>query len=229
MRGVVLVHGGFHGAWCWLPVQTRLEAAGITVRAPELPMTSLAADIDTARASIDELANVTGEPVVALAHSYGGTVLSGQDADSPLSHLVFAAAVAADAGESVVDAVNSDPDEQSALGDVTEIVDGWMCPIPDPIAQVLYDDCRPDDRAMAVARLRPQALACVTTASPCSSWRSVPSTYVVCDRDRALPPVVQRAMATRASSRVVTVASGHSVFLTQPDLLVELVLELARS
>jgi pimeloyl-ACP methyl ester carboxylesterase len=191
-------------------------------------MSSLAEDVRVARDAVDELARETGRDVVLAGHSYGGIVLSAQAVGAPLFHLVFLAAVVAAADESIVDAVNADPAEPSALAAVTEVVEGWMRPLPGPIAEVLYHDCSPDETSRAVSMLRPQTLECVTAKSPAARWQTVHSTYLVCEEDRALPPSVQRRMAQRAHAATVSVPPGHSVFYTNPELVAELLVRLAR-
>ena len=72
MTTVVLVHGAFHGAWCWEPVRSALDERGVANLAPELPLTGLDTDASTVAAMLDA---VDG-PVVLCGHSYGGMVIS---------------------------------------------------------------------------------------------------------------------------------------------------------
>src|SRR3954471_3185281 len=93
---VVLVHGAWHGAWCWEKVVPLLGEAGVPVVAVGLPLTSLADDVDAVTATLD----ATGEPVVLCGHSYGEAVTTNAGDDSAVEHLVYITAFACDEGES---------------------------------------------------------------------------------------------------------------------------------
>src|SRR5262249_44022254 len=89
MTDVVLVHGAWHGAWCWDGVVAALEGNGISVTAVELPLTGLDSDVAAARRAIQD----AGERVVVVGHSYGGEVIARAAAGLPtVKRLVFLAA-----------------------------------------------------------------------------------------------------------------------------------------
>ena len=77
--------------------------------------------------------------------------------------------------------------------------------------------------AAAGARLTRQSVAAIATPQSAAAWKTVPSTYVVCDRDRAVPPPAQEAMSARAGT-VHRLPSSHSPFLSTPDEVAEIVL-----
>ncbi|MBY0402195.1 alpha/beta fold hydrolase, partial [Myxococcota bacterium] len=97
MAHFVLVHGAFHGPWCFEPVIDLLQAAGDRCTAPELPLTSLAADAAVVTRTLER---VDG-PVVLLGHSYGGAVVTVAGNHPAVARLVLLAALAPDAGEGV--------------------------------------------------------------------------------------------------------------------------------
>jgi len=78
MGGVVLVHGAFHGAWCWDAVVAELRERGVEVTAPELPLTGFADDVAVARAAIE-----AADDAVVCGHSYGSSVISAAAAGLP--------------------------------------------------------------------------------------------------------------------------------------------------
>ncbi len=99
MAQVVLVHGGWHGAWCWDAVIGELRTRDVTVAAPELPLTSFADDIRVVRAALE----TAGDDIVVCGHSYGGCVISAAAADVPtVRRLVYLCAFMVDAGEDPV-------------------------------------------------------------------------------------------------------------------------------
>src|SRR5437660_1682118 len=96
---VVLVHGAWHGAWCWDGVVAELERAGISAATIDLPFTGLDDDIAAARQLIES----SGEPTVVLGHSYGGEVIGRAAVDLPnVKRLVFLAAFQVDRGDDTV-------------------------------------------------------------------------------------------------------------------------------
>lgn len=98
---MLLVHGGWHGPWCWEPILPGLRQAGVSPRTVELPMESLSGDVDTVRKAIGQIAR-TG-PLVVVGHSYAGQVVSA--AGHAADRLVYVAAIAAEANESILDSV----------------------------------------------------------------------------------------------------------------------------
>jgi len=218
MATVMLVHGAFHGPWCWDPVRVGLEARGVTVVAPELPFTGLDDDAGVVADALDALA-ARDEPVVLCGHSYGGMVIShaasGRD---DVAQLVYLCAVQVD-----------DPEELGAITRHTPLMDALrvegegMSVDPALAADCFYNDCDPEVAAAAVASLRPMdARPAAPAASPVApAWRTLPSTYVVCTLDRTLDPETQRAMARHAGT-VVEWETGHSPMLSRPELVVDL-------
>jgi pimeloyl-ACP methyl ester carboxylesterase len=218
MTQVVLVNGGWHGAWCWDGVTAELQARGVTVAAPELPLTSFADDIRVVRAALE----AAGDDVVVCGHSYGGCVISAAATDVPtVRRLVYLCAFMVDAGEDPVALLFGDGtsrlltamhiDEDAD----TVTVDPGMC------HDVFYADAPVSVIADLVARFRPMPFSDSWVHAGPPAWRTIPSTYVRCSRDRALPPALQSAMALHASD-VVDWASDHSPWLTRPARVADL-------
>jgi hypothetical protein len=87
---------------------------------------------------------------------------------------------------------------------------------------VFYNDVQPGVADTAAARLQPQTYAAVTDRLTAAAWQAVPSTYVICDRDNAIPVFAQEAMSQRAT-HVEHLPAGHSPFLSQQDGLIQIV------
>ena len=215
MTRIVLVHGAWHGPWCWDGVLAELRDREIDAVAVELPFTGFAGDVESARSAI----SAEGERVVVIAHSYGGAVAS--QAVSELTnvvHLVFLAAF-----------VN--PGAASALVDrplplLEAIVrHGDRCSFDPKFAQtIFYGDSAPDVVATIVPRLRPMVLDATAMLAVPSIPPAMPSTYVVCTRDGAIPAEAQFEMATPVD-RVIEWPTDHSPFLTHPGDLADLLME----
>ena len=212
---VVLVHGAWHGAWCWDGVVAALEARGVEVDAVELPLAGYAADSAEARAHIE----AAGAGAVVCGHSYGGLVIT-QAASSldNVARLVYLAAFQTEAEEDPNALMAADPSPlQSAFvfGDEGLTVD------PSRLHEVFYADSDAAVVAEIAPKLRPMPLTGEAWLAPEPAWTHVPSTYVVCTRDAAIMPSLQRTMAARATD-VVELDADHSPFLTRPEELAEL-------
>ncbi|MFF0067184.1 alpha/beta fold hydrolase [Streptomyces sp. NPDC005279] len=215
MAAVVLVHGLYHRPEHFALVAEPLRTAGTEVVVPELHKGSLSADTAAVQAVVDSLP----EPPTVLGHSYGGSVITGLRG---AGHLVYLAAFVPDAGESAATLGDASPQLQDAINPEP---DGSTSLYPYRAAGTLYGDCPEPLAAWAVGLLRAQASGCGRGIPERHSWKHAPSTYIVCTQDRAIDPVLQRKMASRCTD-VREWQTGHSPFVGQPDLIVELLQEL---
>ncbi|MEU1447413.1 MULTISPECIES: alpha/beta hydrolase [Streptomyces] len=215
MTAVVLVHGLYHRPEHFAVVTERLRAAGTEVVVPELHRGSLPADTAAVQVAIDSLQ----EPPIVLGHSYGGSVITGVRG---AGHLVYLAAFVLDVGESAAGLGGASPQLQEAINPEP---DGSTSLHPDRAVDTLYGDCPEPLTAWAVGLLRAQAPGCGRGVPEHHSWKRTPSTYVVCAQDRAIDPGLQRKLASRCID-VREWQTGHSPFVGQPDLVVELLQEL---
>jgi pimeloyl-ACP methyl ester carboxylesterase len=214
---VVLVHGAWHGAWCWDEVVSRLSGGGLAVVALDLPSAGSGGDLyDDARALRAVLDDTPGDKVV-VGHSYGGIVITeGAAGADGVRHLVYLTAFMLDEGQSLADIAGTTPPD-------------WQIPSPDGKTltvseprKVFYNTCAPDVADAAAARLRPQTVASLVEPVRAVAWRDVASTYVICDRDQAIPVPAQEAMSAHAGT-THRLPSDHSPFLTDPDAVAELI------
>jgi pimeloyl-ACP methyl ester carboxylesterase len=216
MSTYVFVHGICHGGWCWERTAQALEQRGHRTVALDLPLTSLADDAEHVVAALDGLA----EPVILVGHSYGGLVISRAAADrADVEHLVYVAAVLVDGSDSYLEQAGAFP-RSPLVERITLTDDGQIVVPPDAAIDGFYNTCQPADAAAAAARLRPTAAACLATPPEGEPWRTTPSTYVLCEQDRAVPPEMQRWMATRAG-QVLVYDTDHSPFLSMHDRFVD--------
>ncbi len=219
---VVLVHGAWHGGWCWEKVIPLLTDAGVEAAAVDLPLTSFHDDVAATRALLDSAA----APVVLCGHSYGGAVVTEAGNHSAVEHLVYITAFACDEGESPANTAPDTPMPSTDLGDALDIVDDRATLRRDGAIKGLYHDCDPDDVERALAQLRPIHLSCITTPLGPPAWKVKPSTYAVCADDQGVHPDLQRLMAARCTHSVEW-PTAHSPFLNRPDLVAGLLTELA--
>ncbi len=229
---VVLVHGSWHGAWCWAPVVERLEHSGIPAVAIDLPghgddpgpLTDLHGHGDAIRAVLD---GIDG-PVVLVGHSYGGAAVTDAGTHPAVRHVVYISAFCLDVNESVAGNEvrgGNGPDLERSI-QVTP--DGRMTVDPALATPVFFADCDPAVAAAAVARLCAERADGFAQQPRSVAWRSRPSTYAVCTEDRALTPDLQRNFGARCQTTVEWPTS-HSPFLSRPDLVADLLADLAEA
>jgi pimeloyl-ACP methyl ester carboxylesterase len=225
---VVLVHGAWHGAWCWSTLQAGLDRRGIASLAVDLPghgsSTLPLGDLHGDARHVVEVIDHWRRPVVLVGHSYGGAVITEAAASAPLvQHLVYLAAFAPLAGDSVMSTLLSFDRREVALGaamrpqdDGTTLLDPELAP------EALYGSCPPEVIAPALARLSPQPTATMVQPVTGSPRDTVASTYVVCTHDRSVHPDHQVLMAARCGTSI-TLEADHSPFLSMPDATADVI------
>jgi hypothetical protein len=222
---VVLVHGAWHGAWCWDAVVDGLRAEGITADAVDLPghgddtmpLTDLYGDAARVTAALDALITEAGvHPSVA--------------------HLVYLAALNLDEGETMLEAALDDPraadidhtGRPEFMEHLTMLEDGSATVSEKGALALFYNECPAELAAEAVPRLTPQPLLNMGQSPTRVAWRERPSTYVVCARDNAVHPDLQRILADRCTDAVEW-DTDHSPFLADPARVTAFLAALARS
>jgi pimeloyl-ACP methyl ester carboxylesterase len=226
MRPVVLVHGAWHGPWCWDRVTPLLDAGGVRWAAADLPSCAdadagagLVEDVQTVERILDELPG--DEPAILVGHSRAGLVISEAGAHERVGQLVYLTAFLVEPDSSYREMV-----ADTVLPILEVGPDAVALPKAELGAPVFYNDCAPGDVRWAQARLRPMHMAGAAVEPPRRAWASRPSTYVVCALDGAIPAHHQRHMAEQAT-HVVEWNTGHSPFINRPDLVADLLLGLA--
>lgn len=224
---VVLVHGAFADASGWDAVTRRLQARGYTVIAPANPLRGLASDAAQLRSALDTIEG----PIVLVGHSYGGMVATNAATGHPgVSALVYVAAFAPDAGESVgsLSALNPGSGvkpENLVIRPTATGADGYIA--PGLFHDVFAADLPRQTTAVMAAGQRPADLALLGEPSGAPAWSSIPSWYLVAKKDGVIPPATQRFMAQRAGSTTVEVNSSHVAMMSQPERTTNLIVAAA--
>ena len=219
---VVLVHGAWHGAWCFAGLQYALDELGVPSYAIDLPghgtstqpFTDLAGDAAHVAAVLRQL----GTPAVLVGHSLGGAVITEAATLHPeVAHLVYLTAFALDAGESVMSALASFPQARVPLGlAIVPHDDGSSHIDPAKAAEAFYGHCSPAATSAAIARLCDQPMVTMIDAVSGSPRERIPSTYVRCTDDQAIALVHQDLMAARCGA-TLTIETDHSPFVSAID------------
>ncbi|GAA4581961.1 alpha/beta hydrolase [Planotetraspora phitsanulokensis] len=226
---VVLVHGAWADAAGWTPVAESLEKDGYTVKAPPNPLRSLTSDAQYISSVLQQIKG----PVILVAHSYGGAVITNAAVGNPnVKALVYIAAFAPDKGDSLA-SLNARPVPHPiapvpALQTTYPKPDGSagteLTIDPAQYSNVFLDNQLPKYEAQAfAAEQRPLSLDSVTETTGTPAWKSIPSWYMVAKDDRAISPDLERFMASRAHAHTVEESGPHLIMFTNPAPVTHLI------
>jgi pimeloyl-ACP methyl ester carboxylesterase len=187
------------------------------------PTTSLA---DDARATRLILAQQNG-PVILVGHSYGGAVITEAGNDPIVAGLIYISAFAPDTGESVASLIK-DPPPGAPVPPILPPQDGFLFLDKVKFAASFAGDVDPELAAFMADAQVPWGVEALQGAVGQPAWKSKPSWYLLTTEDRMIPPAAQRAMSGRAGSTVVEVRASHSVYVSQPQAVADLIAEAAK-
>ena len=231
---IVLVHGGYADSSCWNATLQSLQANGYTTICGANPLRGIPTDAPYIGSLLD---SITG-PVVLVAHSMGGTVITNAAAGkSNVKALVYIAAFVPDVGETQGDLISKYPGSE-------------VLPVSVPVPYTKADGTTGTDLYLSKdgqaafaadipveafqllqATQRPFDAASFTFPTTAAAWRTIPSWGLVAGRDKAIPPAAERWMYSRANCRKVieVPTSSHCAMLSHPDIVANLILEAARA
>ncbi|MFF5075588.1 alpha/beta fold hydrolase [Actinoplanes sp. NPDC000266] len=231
---VVLVHGAWADASGWNGVTSRLLDKGYQVIAPADPLRGL--DEDTAYLK-DFLSTISG-PIVLVAHSYGGAVITNAaTGNKNVKSLVYISAYAPEQGETIGEAGALNGADNSLLqshlvkrpypgsgGNVDTTIDPAWFP------RLFAADAPLSKTRLMATQQRPLSTAAFAGKTGVPAWKTIPAWFLVGLDDLAIPPAAGKAMAARAAKgRTVTIHSSHASMLAHPDAVTSLILRAARS
>lgn len=234
MTTYVLVHGAWHGGWCWKRVAPLLRAAGHEVYAPTLTGLGERAHLLIPDVGLDthvrDIVNVLTyedlRDVVLVGHSYAGMVVAGvaEQAAERLAHLLYLDAFVPWEGQSQLELVGGE--RAAALREQADREgDGWRLP---PIPLEVFGVTDADDLAWARPRLGLQPLKTfeqpVPQTSPAAA--ALPRTFIRCSAWAGFTAYADRAR-TETGWRVRELATGHDAMITAPEDLAHLLLTVA--
>jgi len=231
MSTYVLIHGAWHGAWCWDKVIPLLKQAGHIVAAPDLPGSGRdktpirEVTLQTYVQRVCETINVQAEPVILVGHSMSGGVITQAAEECPdrIKLLVYLCAYLPRNGESLFDLVQQDKESVSVRNAVFAADRSYFTIRDEAVKEVFYADCTDEDVARARSLLGPQASA--PTSVPIhtteTNFGRLPRIYIQTLRDRTISPSLQRQMYTaQPCQKVITMDTSHSPFFSAPEALV---------
>jgi pimeloyl-ACP methyl ester carboxylesterase len=230
---VVLVHGAFADASGWSAVTERLQRRGYTVVAPPNPLRGVASDAAYLRSF---LSTISG-PIVLAGHSYGGVVITNAATGNPnVKALVYVAAYAPDAGETIGGLGAKVPG--GLIGPATLTLLPFPAPdgsiategiiTPSVFHDIFAADLPESTTAVMASQQRPAALQTLGEPSGTPAWRTIPSWYEVPGADLAIGTELERFMAKRMHATTVEVpGASHVVMMSHPQETTRLILDAA--
>jgi pimeloyl-ACP methyl ester carboxylesterase len=223
VRNVVLVHGGFVDGSGWRGVYDALKADGFNVTVVQNQTLSLESDVETT----DNLLDLQNGPAILVGHSYGGAVITEAGRHERVAGLVYIAAFAPDAGESV-NTLIADPPPGAPVPPILPPQDGFLFLDRAKFAESFAADLPADDAAFMADSQVPWGVEALTGAISEPAWRTKPSWYLVATDDRMIAPPAQRAMSQRAGATVVEAPGSHSIYVSQPHATAALIKQAAQ-
>jgi pimeloyl-ACP methyl ester carboxylesterase len=228
-----LVHGAFHGAWCWERLTPLLQQAGHQVVAMDLPIEDGSASLETYADAVCAALDGCDGDVVLMGHSYGGHTIPLVAARRPVKHLVYLCALVPEVGKSFYEQAAVEPD-------MVNVEYRKGCTEPDAQLRVkwvdfellrtlFYADCDDVDVQAAVKHIRVQSWHAATLPFPLPHFPSIPSTFVICDDDRMLGnDWAKRVARERLNADLIELPGSHSPFLSRPQAVAEVLLRVAQ-
>ncbi|MFC8800179.1 alpha/beta hydrolase [Promicromonospora sp. NPDC057138] len=213
---IILVHGAWVGPWEFEPLVQILRERGWEVDALDLPSTGSTEGMLQDAAAITAAIDRAGGPVVLVGHSYGGVPVTEAGDHPAVERIVYVAAFALDAGESVIASMGGSLPEMwgTADGQLTmgrsrdERVDLIAADMPPGV---------PREASEQLADLfRPQSLASFGDKVSRVAWRVKPATFILTENDAVLPPAFQESLAVRSGAEIVRIPHGHAPFQEDP-------------
>jgi pimeloyl-ACP methyl ester carboxylesterase len=227
---VVFVHGAFADSSSWNGVIERLQAKGVQVTAPANPLRGISIDSAYTAAVLEEIPG----PVIAVAHSYGGAVITNAAAQAGnVIGLVYVAAFA--------------PDEGERLGEVTpesrdSVLNSALVPHhypssnggepavefavdPEKFHDAFAADLPAEQTAVMAATQRPVAELAFSEPTGAAAWKHLPSWAVVATGDKAAGADLVRSMVERAGATITEVEGSHVIMISQPQAVADVVLD----
>ena len=210
---LVLVHGAWADGSSWSAVIERLQADGLNVTAPQFPLTGLSDDVARLR---QVLGRQSGATVVA-GHSYGGQIITALGTDAPnVAALVYIAAFGLDEGESMGAVLDAGPPPPT-LANLAIDDQGFAWLPQEDFVRHFAADVDPVKARVMSAVQQPLHTTAFAEVMGVPAWRSLPSWYLVAERDDSIPPDAQRRFAARMGATTIEVASSHAAMISRPD------------
>jgi pimeloyl-ACP methyl ester carboxylesterase len=223
VTNIVLVHGAWADGSSWSKVIPLLEAKGLHVVAVQLPLTTLAEDVATVQRAI---ALVDG-PLLLVAHSYGGVVITEAGNDPKVAGLLYVAGFAPKEGESAFDLATAHP--TPSLQELRQDQAGFLKLTPTGIRRDFAPDLSDSEQTVLTATQGPTSGGgSLSSRVTVPAWRNKRCWYVIAAHDRVVAPPLQATFAQQMNATSITLSSSHVAMLSQPYVVASFIRSAAR-
>ena len=193
-----------------------LQAKGHEVMAAQYGLDTLAGDVAAVKRTLGRVSS----PAILVGHSYGGAVITAAGTDDRVAGLVYIAAVAPDAGETVEGQLNQFPTTE--IFSHIEVGEGRVWMLPEGVKYFAGDLSEQEQKVVWATHYAPAA-DLFTQKLDGVAWRSKPSSYILATSDRTVHPDLQRFLAKRMGVTTYEVASSHVPMLSNPNLVIDVI------
>jgi pimeloyl-ACP methyl ester carboxylesterase len=215
---IVLVHGGFVDGSGWEGVYRILKNNGYEVSIVQNPTISLADDV----AATKRIVAAQDVPAMLVGHSYGGVVITEAGNDPKVAALVYIAAFAPDAGESVASLIQNPP-PGAPVPPIMPPQDGYLFLDKAKFPAAFAADVDSEKAAFMADSQVPWGLDALNGAVSAPAWKTKPSWYLVATDDHMIPPPAQRFMAKRAGATTVEERGSHAIYVSSPSVVADII------
>ena len=214
VKNILLVHGAWSDGSSFEKVIPLLQEQGFNVVSVQIPLTSFDDDVATTKRALA----LEDGPVLLVAHSYGGAVITEVGNDPKVVGLVYLAAFSPEVGESASSLLGSVP-ATPLFSQLSEDAYGFLKISEQGYLQDFVEGLPVKEQKVLAATQEPTNTASLGGAVTEASWKQKPSWYVITETDRAVSTDLQIFMANRAHASFVKVPSCHVVMLSHPDVV----------
>jgi pimeloyl-ACP methyl ester carboxylesterase len=230
---VVLVHGDWADASGWSGVIERLQHDGYPVVAPPNPLRTLSGDAAYVRGFLDTIPG----PVVLVAHSYGGAVITNAATGDPnVRALVYVDAFVPDEGGMVFSLIGPDSALSADPTTIFNFVPATLPPTPTTdlylkTSTFLTDFANglPVGEARILAATQRPATLGQNEPSGVPAWRTIPSWALIGTQDHIIPPAAERSMAEHAGATISYFNAGHLGLISDPKSVTRVIEQAAKA
>ncbi len=213
---IVFCHGIWADGSCFSKVIPTLRAEGHEVMAAQYGLDTLAGDVAAVKRTLGRVSS----PAILVGHSYGGAVITAAGTDDRVAGLVYIAAVAPDAGETVEGQLNQFPTTE--IFSHIEVGEGRVWMLPEGVKYFAGDLSEQEQKVVWATHYAPAA-DLFTQKLDGVAWKSKPSSYILATSDRTVHPELQRFLAKRMGATTYEVASSHVPMLSNPNLVIDVI------
>lgn len=224
VKNIVLVHGAFADGSSWAKVIPLLQAKGYDVIAVQNPLTSLADDVAAARRAIAQM----NGPVLLVAHSYGGMVITEAGKDPKVAGLLYVAALVPEEGQSAND-VNAAMPTTGVEKEFRVSPEGFVSLSEKAINEHFVPDASPVERKIIYATQVPLAASAGDEKVHSPAWKTKPSWFIVAAQDGVINPDLERYKAKLIKATTLELTSGHVPMISQPNKVTAFIISAAQA